>query len=92
MTSMLKRNLLLTALAATASASLFQSAAVAEATAAAKVIVAVERGVDAPSFRAEIDSYVREVNERLRTTLSEDLKRELGKKIVIGSHSLPTRG
>ena len=52
----------------------------------------MERGVEAPSFRAEIKSYVREVNERVRTTLNEDLKRELGRTVVIGSDELRTRG
>ncbi len=87
------RDLLMAALAATASLCLLaEPAAAAEAPVAPRVIVAKERGVDAPSFRAEIESYVREVNERARATLNEDLRRELGQKIVIGSHELRTRG
>ena len=90
---MLTRNLLLTASAATASLCLLAGpAASAEAHAVPKVIVAMERSVETPSFRAEIESYVREVNERIRTTLSEDLRRELGQKVVISSNELRTRG
>lgn len=87
---MLTRNLLLTALAATASLCVLAEPAAAEAPAAPRA--AVERSAEAPSFRAEIESYVREVNERVRTTLGEDLRRELGQKIVIGSNELRTRG
>lgn len=86
---MLTRTLLLTALVATASSS---QPAVAEAAAEPKVNVVMERSVEAPSFRAEIESYLREVDERIRTTLNEDLKRELGKKIVLGSNEQRTRG
>jgi hypothetical protein len=90
---MLTRNLLLTALAATASCALAEPTGAAEATAVPKVIVATERSVEAPSFRAEIESYVREVNERALSTLSEDLRRELGRQsVVIGSNELRTRG
>ena len=85
------RNWLLAALAATISSSLLAGTAAADA-AAPKAIVSTERGVEAPSFRAEIKSYVREVNERVRTTLNEDLKRELGRTVVIGSDELRTRG
>jgi hypothetical protein len=88
---MLTRNLLLTALAATASLCVLAEPAAAEAPAVPRV-VAMERSAEAPSFRAEIETYVREVNERVRTTLGEDLRRELGQKIVIGSNELRTRG
>jgi len=87
---MLTRNLLLTALAATASLHVLAEPAAAEAPAVPKVIV--ERSVEAPSFRAEIESYMREVSERARTTLGEDLRRELGQKVVISSNELRTRG
>jgi len=86
---MLTRNLLLTALAATASLHVLAEPAAAEAPAVPKVIV--ERSVEAPSFRAEIESYMREVSERARTTIGEDLRRELGQKVVI-SNELRTRG
>ena len=87
---MLTRNLLLTALAATASLHVLAEPAAAEAPAVPKVIV--ERSVEAPSFRAEIESYMREVSERARTTLGEDLRRELAQKVVISSNELRTRG
>jgi hypothetical protein len=87
---MLRRNLLLTALAAAASLGPLAGPAAAEGS--PKVNVATEPSVETPSFRAEIESYVREVNERVRTTLSEELKRELARKVVIGSHSGRTRG
>lgn len=89
---MLTRNLLLTALAATASLHVLAEPAAAQAPAVPKIIVALERSVEAPSFRAEIDSYMREVSERARTTLGEDLRRELGQKVVISSNELRTRG
>ncbi|HJR70443.1 MAG TPA: hypothetical protein VKA43_10415 [Gammaproteobacteria bacterium] len=87
------RNLLLTALAATASLCvLVGPAGAAEAPAAPKVILAMERSAEAASFRAQIESYVREVNERALTKLNEDLRRELGQKVVIGRDELRTRG
>jgi len=89
---MLTRNLLLTALAATASLRVLAEPAAVEAPAVPKVIVAMERSVEAPSFRAEIDSYVREVSERARTTLGEDLRRELEQRVVISSNELRTQG
>jgi hypothetical protein len=89
---MLTRNLLLTALAATALLHVLAEPAAAQAPAVPKVIVALERSVEAPSFRAEIESYMREVSERARTTLGEDLRRELGQKVVISSNELRTRG
>lgn len=89
---MLTRNLLLTALAATASLCVLAEPAAAEAPAVPKIIVALEQSVEAPSFRAEIETYMREVSERARTTLGEDLRRELGQKVVISSNELRTRG
>ena len=86
------RNLLLTTWVATISSSLLTGTAAADAAASPKATVATERGVETPSFRAEIESYVREVNERVRTTLSEDLKRELRRTVVMGSDGLRTRG
>jgi hypothetical protein len=88
---MLTRNLLLTALAATASLRVLAEPAAAEAPAVPKVIVAMERSVEAPSFRAEIETYMREISERARRTLGEDLRRELEQKVVISSNELRTR-
>jgi hypothetical protein len=48
--------------------------------------------VDAQLFRTEIDSYVREQNEQMRTTLGEDLKRALAPKVVLASNELRARG
>lgn len=48
--------------------------------------------VDAQRFRAEIDSYVREQNEQMRTTVGEDLRRELAPKVVLASNELRARG
>lgn len=48
--------------------------------------------VDAQAFRTEIDSYVRAQNEQMRTTLGEDLRRELAPKIVLASNELRARG
>lgn len=48
--------------------------------------------VDAQQFRAEIESYVREQNELMRTTLGVDLRRELAPKIVLASNELRARG
>ena len=89
---MLTRNLLLTALAATASLRVLAEPGAVEVPAVPRVIVALERSVEAPSFRAEIESYMREVSERARTTIGEDLRRELGQKVVISSNELRTRG
>jgi hypothetical protein len=90
---MLTRNGLLTALAATTSLCVLAGpAAAAEAPAAPKVIVAMERSAEAASFRAQIESYMREINERALTKLNEDLRRELGQKVVISSNELRTRG
>lgn len=89
---MVTRNLLMAALAATVSVGLAESAAGASGPAAPRVIMAMEPSVVAPSFRAEIDSYVREINERVRTTLNEDLRRELTQKVVFAGNELRTRG
>ncbi len=42
-------------------------------------------------FRNEIDDYVRELNRQMRTTLNEDLRRELAPKVVLASNELRTR-
>jgi hypothetical protein len=47
--------------------------------------------VDTQTFRSEIDGYVRELNRQLRTTLDEDLRRELAPKIVLAGNSRLTR-
>jgi hypothetical protein len=47
--------------------------------------------VDAQLFRDEIDGYVRELNRQMRTTLNEDLRRELSPKIVLANNELRSR-
>jgi hypothetical protein len=47
--------------------------------------------VDAQLFRAEIDGYVRELGRQLRTTLNQELRRELTPKVVLASNELRTR-
>jgi hypothetical protein len=47
--------------------------------------------VDSRLFRDEIDGYVREHNRQLRTTLNQDLRRELNPKIVLASNELRGR-
>jgi hypothetical protein len=47
--------------------------------------------VDSQLFRNEIDDYVRELNRQLRTTLNEDLRRELIPKLVLASNELRSR-
>jgi len=48
--------------------------------------------IDPQLFRSEVDSYVREVNEQMRTNLNEQLRRELAPKIVLASNELRARG
>jgi Trm5-related predicted tRNA methylase len=47
--------------------------------------------VDTQLFRTEIDGYVRELNQQMRTTLNEDLRRQLAPKTVLASNELRTR-
>ncbi len=61
---------------------LAQHAAGAETPIVRKAPVAAEFAVDAQLFRSEIERHVRELNEQMRTTLNEELRRELASKIV----------
>ncbi|HUQ51253.1 MAG TPA: hypothetical protein VM692_03465, partial [Gammaproteobacteria bacterium] len=70
---------------------LAQHATGAEVPVVQKAPVATELVVDAQLFRNEIDAYVRELNRQLRTTVNEDLRRELATKIVVASNELRTR-
>ena len=47
--------------------------------------------VDSRLFRDEIDGHVRELNRHMRTTLNENLRRELNPKIVLASNELRSR-
>jgi hypothetical protein len=84
---------LLTATAVGLSVSLLaQQATGAEAQVVQKApLVAELVVVDSQLFRNEIDDYVRELNRQLRTTLNEDLRRELNPKIVLASNELRSR-
>ena len=50
-----------------------------------------ERRIEAERFRGEIENHLREIDEQLKTTLSEDLRRELAPKIVLAANELRTR-
>jgi hypothetical protein len=43
-------------------------------------------------FRAEIDSYIRTLNNELRITLDQDLKRMPAPKLELASNNAPARG
>lgn len=47
---------------------------------------------DPRAFRAEVESYIRAVNEQLREALDADLKRALAPKIDVTSSELQARG
>jgi hypothetical protein len=69
---------------------LAQHATGAEAPIVRKAPVAAELAVDAQLFRTEIEGYMRELNRQMRTTLNEELRRELSLKLV-ASNELRTR-
>jgi hypothetical protein len=71
---------------------LAQNATGAEGPVLQKAPVVAEIKVDTTIFRAEIDGYVRALNEQLRTTLDQDLRRELMPKIELANNELRTRG
>jgi hypothetical protein len=71
---------------------LAEHAAGAEAAVTQKAPIATDFVVDTTLFRAEIDRYVRALNEQMRTTLNEDLRRELAPKVVLASNELRVRG
>jgi len=55
-----------------------------------KAPVAAEFTVDAELFRNEIADYVRELDRQMRTTVNEELRRELALK-VIANNELRTK-
>ena len=84
---------LLTAMAVGLSVGLLaQHATGAEGPVLQKAPLATEFKIDGQMFRNEIDAYVRELNEQLRTTLNQHLRRELAPKIVLTSNELRARG
>ena len=70
---------------------LAQNATGAETLVVQKAPLVTEYAVDTQLFRDEIDGYVRELNRQMRTTLSQDLRRELAPKVVLASNELRTR-
>ena len=54
--------------------------------------VVIDFRVDGQMFRSEIDSYIRALNEQLRTTLDQELRRDLALKLEFASHELRARG
>jgi Trm5-related predicted tRNA methylase len=69
---------------------LAQHATGAETLAVHKAPAAAEFVVDARLLRSEIDGYVREINRQMRTTLTEDLRRDLAPKVVVATNELRT--
>ena len=70
---------------------LAQHAAGAEPRAVQKAPVATELGVDSQLFRNDIEGYVRELDRQMRETLNQELRRELGPKVVLAVNELRTR-
>ena len=56
-----------------------------------KAPLVADNVVDAQLFRNEIDGHIRELNRQLRTTLNQDLRRELTPKVVVATNELRTR-
>jgi len=86
-----RKLLLAVSTAAVSVALLAHEAAGAEVRVEHKTLIAADVA-DAQRFRAEVDSYVRALNEQLKTTLSEDLRRELTPKVVLATNELRIRG
>lgn len=80
-------------LAVGVAASLFAELALAsEALVEPPTPVVIDFRVDGQVFRSEIDSYIRALNEQLRTTLDQDLRRDLALKLEVASNELRARG
>ena len=89
---MVARKLLTVTAVGLAVSLLAQHATGAEAEQVQKAPRATELAVDAQLlFRNDIDSYVREHNRQLRETLNQELRRELGPKVVLAVNELRTR-
>ena len=71
---------------------LAQHATATEANPALKHPVRVEVTVSGQQFRADIENYVRTLNEEIRNTLGQELKRSLTPKIELASNELRARG
>ena len=88
---MVARKLLTVTAVALAASLLAQHATGAEAETAQTAPRATELVADGQRFRSEIDGYVRELNRQMRETLSQELRRELGPKVVLAVNELRTR-
>jgi hypothetical protein len=72
---------------------LAEQGAGAEGTVLQRAPAKAEPTVDPALFRSDIDGYVRELNEQLRTMLNENLRRELqAPKIVLAADERRARG
>jgi hypothetical protein len=71
---------------------LAQHATATEANPTFKTPVLVDVTVDEQLFRTEIDKYVRSLNEEIRSTLGQELRRSLAPKIELASNELRARG
>src|SRR6185295_10690216 len=88
--SMVARKLLTAAAVGLTVSLLAQHAAGAEPSEVQKAPMATQV-VDTQLFRNEIEGYMRELNRQMRTTLNEDLRRELAPKVVLAVNELRTR-
>ena len=58
---------------------------------AEKVQKAPVTRLDSQLFRNDIEGYVRELDRQMRETLNQELRRELGPKVVLAVNELRTR-
>ncbi|MEO8464606.1 MAG: hypothetical protein ABI640_04640 [Gammaproteobacteria bacterium] len=71
---------------------LAQNATATEANPTFKSPVLIDVTVNQQLFRTEIESYVRSLNEEIRNTLGQELRRSLAPKIELASNELRARG
>lgn len=71
---------------------LAELATASEAPVAPRTPVVIDFRVDGQMFRSEIDSYIRALNEQLRTTLDQDLRRDSALKLEFANNELRARG
>jgi hypothetical protein len=88
---MVARKLLTVTAVGLAVSLLAQQAAGAEVERVQRAPRATDLVVDSPLFRNDIDGYVRELNRQMRETLNQELRRELGPKVVLAVNELRTR-
>ena len=88
---MVTRKLLTVAAVGLSVGLLAQHATGAEPERVQKAPLATQLTVDTQLFRNDIEGYVRELNRQMRTTLNEDLRRELAPKVVQATAELRTR-